>query len=320
MSKIRIYDLAKEAGIKSTELAEKLIDLGYNIKGHSSSVEDEVADEIRRNVLGTVETEVVEKRISTKGRATIIRRRSQTVRRAAETVPPVEEVVARNLLKKKKKLKSLLKNRQKRSQRRKRKKMWLLKTLHQSRRQRILKRQLNLKLSSLRLKLSLSRNLRNNNLKMLRRIEEKKPEPKTNKRIVPPRQGLARVIKKAAIQIPEEKPKAPARPPRPPRPAKGKARVALVAAGPDIKAGEAKSAEDARAGKGKKKGKRLVQFRSGTEDQAGRLKKGLDGKRKGRKGFGTDRDYEYGPRGARGPKAKKKKAGAGNSSCRDQGH
>ena len=66
MSKIRVYDLAKEAGIKSTELAEKLIDLGYNIKGHSSSVEDEVADEIRRNVLGTVETEVVEKRISTK--------------------------------------------------------------------------------------------------------------------------------------------------------------------------------------------------------------------------------------------------------------
>ena len=88
MSKIRVYDLAKEAGIKSTELAEKLIDLGYNIKGHSSSVEDEVADEIRRNVLGTVETEVVEKRICTKGRATIIRRRSQTVRRAAETVPP----------------------------------------------------------------------------------------------------------------------------------------------------------------------------------------------------------------------------------------
>ena len=95
MSKIRIYDLAKEAGIKSAELADKLIDLGYNIKGHSSSVEDEVADEIRRNVLGTVETEVVEKRISTKGHATIIRRRSQTVHRASEETPvPAEEEVA----------------------------------------------------------------------------------------------------------------------------------------------------------------------------------------------------------------------------------
>ncbi|MDH3391099.1 MAG: translation initiation factor IF-2 N-terminal domain-containing protein, partial [Desulfobulbaceae bacterium] len=95
MSKIRIYDLAKEAGIKSTELADKLIDLGYNIKGHSSSIEEEVADEIRRNVLGTVETEVVEKRINTKGHATIIRRRSQTVHRASEEIPvTVEEKVA----------------------------------------------------------------------------------------------------------------------------------------------------------------------------------------------------------------------------------
>ena len=77
--------------MKSTELADKLIDLGYNIKGHSSTVADEVADEIRRNVLGTVETEVVEKRISTKGRATIIRRRSQTVPRVSETLSPAEE-------------------------------------------------------------------------------------------------------------------------------------------------------------------------------------------------------------------------------------
>ena len=87
MSKIRVYDLAKEAGMASKELADKLIDLGYTIKSHSSTVDDEVADEIRRNVLGTAETEVVEKRISTKGRATIIRRRSQTVRRVPETPP-----------------------------------------------------------------------------------------------------------------------------------------------------------------------------------------------------------------------------------------
>src|SRR5210317_153808 len=91
MSKIRVYDLAKEAGMTSKELAEKLIDLGYTIKSHSSTVDAEVADEIRRNVLGTVETEVVEKRISTKGRATIIRRRAQTVRREPEPPPPVEE-------------------------------------------------------------------------------------------------------------------------------------------------------------------------------------------------------------------------------------
>ena len=101
MSKIRVYDLAKEAGMTSKELAEKLIDLGYTIKSHSSTVDAEVADEIRRNVLGTVETEVVEKRISTKGRATIIRRRAQTVRRAPE--PPPQQKKRVNLLPKLKK-------------------------------------------------------------------------------------------------------------------------------------------------------------------------------------------------------------------------
>ena len=89
MSRIRVYDLAKEAGMPSKELAEKLLALGYDIKSHSSSVEDDIADEIRRKVIGTAETTVVEKRISTKGHTTIIRRRSQTVRRAPE--PPPEE-------------------------------------------------------------------------------------------------------------------------------------------------------------------------------------------------------------------------------------
>ncbi len=49
--KVKVYDLAKEAGMKSKELAEKLIKLGYDIKGYNSSVKAEVADEIRKNVL-----------------------------------------------------------------------------------------------------------------------------------------------------------------------------------------------------------------------------------------------------------------------------
>jgi hypothetical protein len=89
---------------------------------------------------------------------------------------------------------------------------------------------------------------------------------------------LAKVIKKAAIQIPEEKTKPPAR--KPPRPVKGKGKIAVVEQAPAIKADEVKGGEDARGGKGKKKGKRLVQFRSGTEEQGGRLKKGFGGKRK----------------------------------------
>lgn len=49
--KVRVYELAKEAGMNSTELADKLIELGYNIKGYSSSVDGETAAKIRDEVL-----------------------------------------------------------------------------------------------------------------------------------------------------------------------------------------------------------------------------------------------------------------------------
>jgi translation initiation factor IF-2 len=75
-----------------------------------------------------------------------------------------------------------------------------------------------------------------------------------------------------------------------------------------MKAGETKGAEDSRSGKGKKKGKRLVQFRSGADEKGGRFKKGFGDKRKGRKGFGKNQDYEYGSRGPKVPKGKKKQA------------
>jgi transcription termination/antitermination protein NusA len=48
--KVRVYELAKEAGMKSAELADKLIELGYDIKGYSSSVDGETAEKIRNEV------------------------------------------------------------------------------------------------------------------------------------------------------------------------------------------------------------------------------------------------------------------------------
>ena len=50
--KVRVYELAKEAGMKSKELADKLIELGYDVKGYSSSVDGETADKIREEVFG----------------------------------------------------------------------------------------------------------------------------------------------------------------------------------------------------------------------------------------------------------------------------
>jgi translation initiation factor IF-2 len=305
MSRIRVYDLAKEAGMASKELADKLIALGYDIKSHSSTVEDGVADEIRRNVLGTVETEVVEKRISTKGHATIIRRRSQTVRRAPEPIPAAEEEVETPVDVKEEKEEKAAK---KKVLKKKKEEVPVEEVLEPEasvapaeETETVLEAPETEKPAE---EAEVQEEAEEQPVDEPEKAKEDKPKPKAIKRIVPPRKGLAKVIKKAAIQVPEEKPKTPA---RPARPAKGKARPTSARAPLDIKAREAKAGEDARSGKGKKKGKRLVQFRSEQEERGDRFKKGFGNKRKGRRGFGPDDEREYGPRGARGPKGKKKK-------------
>lgn len=93
MSKVRIYELAKEAGMSSKALTEKLIGLGYAIKGHTSTVDTETADKIRKTVLATVHSELVEKRIgndddSSKKGKTVIRRRATVIRRRAKKIAP----------------------------------------------------------------------------------------------------------------------------------------------------------------------------------------------------------------------------------------
>ncbi|MHB8809731.1 MAG: translation initiation factor IF-2 [Desulfobulbaceae bacterium] len=83
MSKVRIYELAKEAGLKSKEFADKLIELGYPIKSHSSTVDDDLAADIRRKVIGTKTVEVTDQRIERKRAGverpvtTVVRRRSK---------------------------------------------------------------------------------------------------------------------------------------------------------------------------------------------------------------------------------------------------
>jgi len=345
MSKIRVYDLAKEAGIKSTELADKLINLGYDIKGHSSTVTDDVADEIRRNVLGTVETEVVEKRISTKGRATIIRRRSQTVRRVSETPSPAEEEGEQPVEEKEEvaagaaavEAAAAEKSVEEKTARKKPGKKKTedvaadaaadgavvaeeapaeeIEPVPPVKEPKVAGEPETADTAVETVAAEKPSIETESEFEPEQKIEEQKPEeveekkeekPKTKavKRIVPPRKGLAKVIKKAAIHIPEEKSKAQA---KPPRPAKTKGKAAIVEGVPDNNVGAVKGAEDVRAGKGKKKGKRLVQFRS-EAGEPGRFKKPFGEKRKGRRGFGTDQEYEYGPRGARGPKGKKKKS------------
>ncbi|MFH1020401.1 MAG: translation initiation factor IF-2 N-terminal domain-containing protein, partial [Pseudomonadota bacterium] len=46
MTKIRVYELAKEAEMENKDLVAALIEMGYAIKSHSSTLEDEIAQEI----------------------------------------------------------------------------------------------------------------------------------------------------------------------------------------------------------------------------------------------------------------------------------
>ncbi len=303
MSRIRVYDLAKEAGMASKELADKLIALGYGIKSHSSTVNDDTADEIRRKVLGTVETEVVEKRISTKGRATIIRRRSQTVRRAPEPVPaaeeeeetPVEEEAAEPEAVEE----PAAKPAKKKVARKKKEEVAAAAAEEEP-------EPLEVETAGEEAEASPEPEAEMAEAEEVgaepaageEKEEEETSKTRTVKRIVPPRKGLAKVIKKAAIQVPEEKPKPAA------RPARGKPKKAASSA----KGAPMEPAAEARGGKGKKKGKRLVQFRSESEERGDRFKKGFGGKRRDRRGFGLDGEYDYGSR--RGPKGKKKKTEA----------
>ncbi len=101
MSKVRIYELAKEAGLKSKELADRLIELGYPVTSHSSTVDNDMAADIRRKVFGKASVEVMGKRIKVKRApvaaqpTTVVRRRSKAVKeeiaRIAEEAKAEEE-------------------------------------------------------------------------------------------------------------------------------------------------------------------------------------------------------------------------------------
>ncbi|MEW6426446.1 MAG: translation initiation factor IF-2 [Thermodesulfobacteriota bacterium] len=91
MGNVRVYELAREANMDSKDLTAKLIEMGYDVKSHSSTVEEQQAEEIRIK-LGLKATKVETTRIQTKGRTTILRRRTTAVPQEELPEPePVEE-------------------------------------------------------------------------------------------------------------------------------------------------------------------------------------------------------------------------------------
>ncbi|MBL7203408.1 MAG: translation initiation factor IF-2 [Desulfobacteraceae bacterium] len=82
MAKVRVYELAKELGLESKKLVEKLTAGGMDVKNYMSTLDEQSVVRAREIVSGAVSEVVMEKRI----KPTVIRRRKKVVR--VEQKPP----------------------------------------------------------------------------------------------------------------------------------------------------------------------------------------------------------------------------------------
>ncbi|MDY7033912.1 MAG: translation initiation factor IF-2 [Thermodesulfobacteriota bacterium] len=80
---MRVYELAHELGMTSSDLISKLRDMDITVKGHQSSINDEEVQGIKDRISAAKTQEIVEKRI----KPTIIRRRKKKIQKE---VKPVE--------------------------------------------------------------------------------------------------------------------------------------------------------------------------------------------------------------------------------------
>ncbi|MFC1523383.1 translation initiation factor IF-2 [Thermodesulfobacteriota bacterium] len=283
MSKIRVYELAKEIGMESKTLTAKLVELGYDIKAYNSSLEDDEANEIR-DKMNALTTQVERKRIQTKGKTTIIRRRTRSV---PLEVPPAEEVVPDETI-----LPQEVDDETETESR-----------IEEEPAATVPEQEAEITSNETEAPVeapeepvaeveapvapeaveavpevaaedeAVQQAVAEGNIEPVQEAVEPEEPQKVVEKVKPEkaRKGLARVIKKAAITIiPEEKPKPK---PKPKKVAKQKTRIGTPADDAKIANGEA-------AGKGKK-GKRFVKF-STEPASRDRFKKGLGGKRKGR--------------------------------------
>ncbi len=260
MRKIRVYELAKEADMDSKTLTSQLIELGYPVKSHSSTLEPDLADEIRRK-LGIAKIETEEKRIQGKGRTTIIRRRTKTVPVEEEvpSVSPEEEEAEEELVAAAETIEEVVAAAPEEAEK-----------AHEGEKEEIAEGKATVAEEVLKETEVIEAPLEEAAAAVVPEVEEKietpAAEPEKQAKQVPerPRKGLARVIKKAAITItPAEE-----QGPKPKKIEKIKPKAPIK--GPvDMKTAE----EEREAQQKGKKGKRLVKFQTEPGERE-RVKKG----------------------------------------------
>lgn len=90
MSKIRIYELAKELDMDNKQLLAQVTEMGYDVKNHMSALEEAEAKRVKEIIMGVRSEVVVDERI----RPNIIRRRTKVLHTEPQPTPlkPVPEV------------------------------------------------------------------------------------------------------------------------------------------------------------------------------------------------------------------------------------
>ncbi|MBW2709839.1 MAG: translation initiation factor IF-2 N-terminal domain-containing protein, partial [Deltaproteobacteria bacterium] len=76
MAKIRVYELARELKMESSELVEALNAGGLDIKNYMSTLDEEMVSKARKVISGAISEVVIEKRVKPR----VIRRRKKMVR------------------------------------------------------------------------------------------------------------------------------------------------------------------------------------------------------------------------------------------------
>jgi len=86
MSKIRVYELARELSLTNKALMEKLTGLNISVASHMSSLDDDAVQRVKAVLFGKKEAGVEEKRV----KPTVIRRRKKVTEVQAEEAPTAE--------------------------------------------------------------------------------------------------------------------------------------------------------------------------------------------------------------------------------------
>ena len=86
MSKIRVYELARELNLTNKALMEKLTGLNITVASHMSSLDDDAIQRVKAALFGKKEAAVEETRV----KSTVIRRRKKVTEVQAEEAPAAE--------------------------------------------------------------------------------------------------------------------------------------------------------------------------------------------------------------------------------------